>query len=156
MQIKNKTLFKVLKEDDKPLSLFDFKELISDEIEMNNHFISVLTDGYTSANDIELIRETGRNINIYRTRIEGLKSLLNRIELTIDRHFAAKVDTHAEESSAVYTASSEEISPRPVFHTTKLSKLQQVNEPAGVDGSEEANKDRESRKELYAMESKTL
>jgi len=156
MQIKNKTMFKVLKEDDKPLSLFDFKELISDEIEMNHHFISVLTDGYTRADDIELIRETGRNINIYRTRIEGLKSLLNRIELTIDRHFAAKANANAEESLALYSASSEEVPPSPVFHTSKLSKLYQVNEPARVDGSEEANKDRESRKELYAVESKTL
>ena len=153
MQTTHDTMFKALHSKDRPLSLFDFKELISDEIALNNHFIDVLTDGFSKAQKIEYIRETSKNISIYRQKIDGLVSLRNRIEDAIDKSNAVKTNADAEKSTEVCPPPVQKYPQAPWFPSKACVKSEEISGAAPEDGGENLDKGKKRRGKLHAMAS---
>jgi len=151
MQTTHDTMFKALHSKDRPLSLYDFKELINDEIALNNHFIDVLTDGFSKARRVEYIRETSKNISIYRQRIDGLKSLRNRIEDAIDRSNAIETNADAEKSTEVCPPPLQKIPAGPLFPSKACVKSEEISGTAPENGGEKLDQGKKRRGKLHAM-----
>jgi hypothetical protein len=149
--MKQRVLFKILKDGEFNLSLFEIVQLLYDEQSINNKLLEFLTSCIAAAPAPEARFEILDKVKHYRARNEGLQSLIDRIQPYEQAHLEKIVNSCGEKSDPLHQVSSEALSPRPVFSTKTIVKSSEVHETTRDNGEQEADKSKSDRAELSEM-----
>jgi len=149
--MKQRVLFKKLKDGETNLPLFDIVQLIYDEQSINNKMLEFLTSCIAAAPTPEARFEILNKVKYYRACNEGLQSLIDRIQPYQQAQLEKSLNSLGEKSDSLHQVSSETLSPRPVFSTKTIDKSSKVHETTGDNGEQEADKNKADRAELSEM-----